>query len=229
MTKVRNIMHAGGKAAIIIDSQNENITRVYMSDDGTGSGLAIPAVLIGKKDGQILTDYIKSASSAEKKQIKVNVHFQSPPKRERVQFQYWFTSSDERSMVFLQQLATLMGQQAFDRVDFEPKFVTWACPTCSKEFIGTNCMSGGQYCGHIQSVGSSRGQDVIMEDLRIRCLYQKLNHTYHQFKFFDYITAVHDLCPDEVVSQKCHELGVKAMDIPLELREIDECVDTSFE
>lgn len=51
VTKTRNIMHAGGKVAVIIDTHNENIKNVSMSDDGTGAGLAIPAVLIGKEDG----------------------------------------------------------------------------------------------------------------------------------------------------------------------------------
>jgi len=47
----------GGKAAIIIDNNNENINGVIMSDDGTGSGLTIPGVMIGSKDGEILKNY----------------------------------------------------------------------------------------------------------------------------------------------------------------------------
>jgi hypothetical protein len=47
VTKVRNIAHSGAKAAIIIDNKNENIEKFTMSDDGTGAGLRIPAVLIG--------------------------------------------------------------------------------------------------------------------------------------------------------------------------------------
>jgi len=51
VTKTRNIAHSGGKLALIIDSENENITQVIMSDDGTGAGLRIPAVMIGSIDG----------------------------------------------------------------------------------------------------------------------------------------------------------------------------------
>lgn len=29
-----------------------------MSDDGTGTGIRIPAMLIGKKDGKILKDFL---------------------------------------------------------------------------------------------------------------------------------------------------------------------------
>ena len=52
MTKVRNVAFTGGKLAVIIDSDNENITKVIMSDDGTGAGIRIPSVLIGRRDGK---------------------------------------------------------------------------------------------------------------------------------------------------------------------------------
>ena len=54
VTKSRNIARAGGKVAIIIDTENENINGVIMSDDGTGMGISIPSILIGSKDGKKL-------------------------------------------------------------------------------------------------------------------------------------------------------------------------------
>lgn len=39
--------------AIIVDNENENITNIIMSDDGTGAGLTIPGVMIGKKVGEL--------------------------------------------------------------------------------------------------------------------------------------------------------------------------------
>ena len=65
VTKSRNIAKAGGKVAIIIDTENENIHKVVMSDDGTGMGLTIPSVLIGNKDGKILQDFMKTADAEE--------------------------------------------------------------------------------------------------------------------------------------------------------------------
>ena len=58
MTKVRNIEKAGGSLAVIIDDENEDVKHVIMSDDGTGTGIRIPAMIIGKKDGQILKDFL---------------------------------------------------------------------------------------------------------------------------------------------------------------------------
>ena len=49
--KVWNIEWAGGKAGIVVDDKMEDVQYVIMSDDGTGSGIRIPSMLIGKSDG----------------------------------------------------------------------------------------------------------------------------------------------------------------------------------
>lgn len=36
-----------------------------MSDDGTGAGIRMPSMLIGKSDGKILIDFITTASKEE--------------------------------------------------------------------------------------------------------------------------------------------------------------------
>lgn len=47
----------GGAIAVIIDTLNENIKDVILSDDGTGAGIRIPAILIGSKQGKVLKDF----------------------------------------------------------------------------------------------------------------------------------------------------------------------------
>jgi hypothetical protein len=58
VTKVRNIERAGGSLAVIIDDSFEDVNKIIMSDDGTGTGIRIPAMMIGKKEGQILKDFL---------------------------------------------------------------------------------------------------------------------------------------------------------------------------
>lgn len=55
----------GVAVAIIIDDNEEDIDGVIMSDDGTGGGIRIPSMLIGKTDGRKLIDYLKRASDQE--------------------------------------------------------------------------------------------------------------------------------------------------------------------
>ena len=55
----------GVAIAIIIDSNEENVDNVILSDDGTGGGIRIPSMLIGKTDGKKLLDFLKRASAEE--------------------------------------------------------------------------------------------------------------------------------------------------------------------
>lgn len=57
--KVRNIEHAGGRLGIVMDNSIDDISSVIMSDDGTGMGINIPSLLIGKSDGKILKDFLE--------------------------------------------------------------------------------------------------------------------------------------------------------------------------
>jgi hypothetical protein len=63
--KVRNMENIGVAVAIIYDTQEEDVDNVIMSDDGTGGGIRIPSMLIGKTDGKKLEDYMKRASDNE--------------------------------------------------------------------------------------------------------------------------------------------------------------------
>jgi hypothetical protein len=53
--KVRNIEHAGGALAVIIDNNDkEMVDHVIMVDDGSGSGITIPSMLISTRDGETI-------------------------------------------------------------------------------------------------------------------------------------------------------------------------------
>ena len=65
VTKVRNAERAGASLVVVIDSvAGENITNVIMGDDGTGTGIRIPSMLISKDDGTILKEFAKTGVPA---------------------------------------------------------------------------------------------------------------------------------------------------------------------
>ena len=55
----------GVSVAIIYDETEEDIENVIMSDDGTGGGIRIPSMLIGKTDGKKLIDFLKRSTQLE--------------------------------------------------------------------------------------------------------------------------------------------------------------------
>jgi len=149
VSKTRNIARAGGKLAIVIDTHKENITDVIMSDDGTGMGIGIPSVLIGRKDGETLKHFMGSANVSEIRQIVLNIEFKFPRQRSWSEVEYWYSQENEQSMRFLRYMGDFIKPIFGDKisgVNFLPHFVTWACPLCDSKFKKEHCLSDGKYC-----------------------------------------------------------------------------------
>ena len=100
--KVRVMEEAGVALAIIADNTNEDISNIVMSDDGTGSGIRIPSVLISKADGQILTDFMRTASQEQLDQISILVNFDMTNPDNRVEYDIWYSSSNDQALDFIQ-------------------------------------------------------------------------------------------------------------------------------
>lgn len=178
--KVRNVEHAGGRLAIVIDKKIDEISSVIMSDDGTGMSVNIPSFIIGKSDGEILINYItdngklipvkevkpnesstdpKTNSTTtnddkdkkkepvenekekkepvekekEKKKGRVSdlfksaslyVNFELPNPDQRVEYDIWYSSIDNRALDFITDFQKY--DERFDNmVLMAPHFVTW--------------------------------------------------------------------------------------------------------
>lgn len=91
----------GVKVAIIIDDSEEDVDEILMSDDGTGGGIRIPAMLIGKTDGKKLLDFLRRASQEELDQVAIMAEFVMEKPDNRVEYDLWFTSSNDRALDFI--------------------------------------------------------------------------------------------------------------------------------
>jgi hypothetical protein len=104
--KVRNLENIGVAVAIIIDNRPEMIDEILMSDDGTGGGIRIPSMLIGQNDGQKLINWFDSATEEEKNQLVLMSDFLLP-EYDTVSYDFWFTSSSDRALSFLEDFAKM--------------------------------------------------------------------------------------------------------------------------
>jgi hypothetical protein len=77
VTKARNVQRVGGLFALIINNNDEDIDKHVIPDDGTGSDIYIPTVLISKKDGEMLKNYMlmNRNSPAPLKNIILSIEF----------------------------------------------------------------------------------------------------------------------------------------------------------
>lgn len=258
--KVRNIEHAGGRLGIVMDNKIEDVTSVIMSDDGTGMGIMIPSLLIGKTDGQILKKFIadnggtgymkKNTTKGEgsgdglgeddqdeevpykgkksKEQLLVEqasllVTFEMPHPDQRVEYDIWYSSIDERALDFItdfQKFDEMLG----DKVLMTPHFVSWKCQECDDDFKKKECFGNGKYCAILHEKFKLPGKEILLEDLRQRCIYQKFP-TNHRAVFWDYIKKVHTSCAgyiNEDCSKTAHE------QLQLDYQETMNCVSDTF-
>jgi hypothetical protein len=159
--------------SLIIDDNEEDIQRVILSDDGTGAGIRIPALLMTKKDGQKLRDWMLKATKEELDQIQLQADFLIERKQEgdSQEVELWYTSSDDASLDFLRNIARYF-EGLMRVIDFEPKFVTHSCRRCAKSYRDTQCVSDGRYCAmrHAYNLDIT-GKEIVMEDLRQYCIY----------------------------------------------------------
>jgi hypothetical protein len=58
VSKVRNVQNLGGGLALIVDNMEESLDSVLLNNEGTGSDIYIPAVMISKKDGDKIKEFL---------------------------------------------------------------------------------------------------------------------------------------------------------------------------
>jgi len=104
--KVRNMENIGVAVGIVIDNTVEDVSNVLMSDDGTGGGIRIPSMLIGSKDGKKLIEWLSNASEDDLAQLVIMCEFVMPyAKDDIVDYDFWYTSSSNRALDFLEDFA----------------------------------------------------------------------------------------------------------------------------
>jgi hypothetical protein len=184
----------GVAVAIIIDDFEEDIENVIMSDDGTGGGIRIPSMLIGKTDGKKLLDYLKRASDEELDQTAIMAQFIMEKPDDRVEYDLWFTSSNDRALDFVSDFKET-DEKFGEKVLMTPRYVFWKCTFCEPEYLANDCYGGGRYCAVEPSNENIKGREIIEEDLREKCLYQR---TYEKEAtrsvWWKYMAYVHQNC-----------------------------------
>lgn len=119
--------------------------QVIMVDDGTGNGIRIPSIMVNKKEGEAILNFMKDASDEILSSMSVVCTFDIDKPSDHVNYDLWVSSSNERGLDFVREFRRyndLLG----DKVTMTPRYFTWACTTCDQPIIETDCVNGGKYC-----------------------------------------------------------------------------------
>jgi hypothetical protein len=206
--KVRNVQQAGGAAAVIVDNVVENVIP-YMADDGTGSDISIPSVLIGLQDGDTLKQGI--IEQAIYGSVLVSLAWTMPHPDGRVEWSLWTSSNDPQSREFKTVFGAVAADLA-DSVQFTPHFFIldgrlYGCTTEARR-CGDQCTADGKYCAHDPDgslTSGISGLDIVEENLRQMCLFRHLNETGRGLLWWDYASRFIAQCcnPEDLVSGLC--------------------------
>jgi hypothetical protein len=202
----------GVAVGIVIDDHAEKIENVLMSDDGTGGGIRIPSMLISKTDGQILLDWMNKASPSDRQQLVVMAEFvMAFEQGNKVEYDLWMTSSSNRALDFIEDFKEFQKKLG-ENVIFTPHYVFWECVGCDKRYIETDCYGGGKYCAVDPTNPSIQGREIVLEDLRQKCLYNSLHKKGQTNIWFDYISRIHQTCYS-VVNENCSQWAYKHLNL----------------
>jgi hypothetical protein len=226
--KVRNMENLGVAIGILIDDTAEDVNHLTLVDDGTGGGIRIPSMMISRTDGDVLTKWIKKASPADLRSLVVMAEFKMPVNnKNNVKVEYWMSSSSNRAMDFIEDFHPLLDDlRKENRVQFLPHYVFWSCRGCDQTTLQNDCFSDGRYCATEPSNAYISGREIILEDLRQKCLFTSMQDTkQNTTDWADYIERVHSTCHtaiNEDCSRDAHEhLG-------LDFESTATCVKESF-
>jgi len=104
VTKVRNAERAGASLLVVADHQQEDIQNVIMGDDGTGTGIRIPSMLIGKAQGAILMDQAK----LNKEPVTLSAEFVMKHPDNTVEMELWYSSANVLALDFVKEFDKYM-------------------------------------------------------------------------------------------------------------------------
>jgi len=167
-------------------------------------------------------DNKKSEDQKLVEQAALLVKFELPRPDNRVEYDIWYSSIDDRALDFITDFQTY-DEMLSEDVLMTPHFVTWPCSDCDEDFKKKECFGDGKYCAIMHKSVSLPGKEIILEDLRQKCIYEK---TYKNDRsiFWSYIKRAH-ICPKYINS----ECSMNAhTDIGLDYEETMKCVNETF-
>lgn len=105
-----------------------------------------------------------------------------------------------------------------------PHYVTNPCSNCGTKFKQDNCLGDGHYCP-VETQPKILGKDILIEDLRQKCVYNNTIKIEGGKAYWDYIQITHSKCKgyiNEDCSKEAHE------EIKLDWEATMKCVKDSF-
>jgi len=194
--KVRNAQNAGASAAIVVNFNDDVLP--FMVDDGTGSSVSIPSMLITNSDGGSIK------RTVETNRVMMEMAWSIPHPDNVVNVNFWTSTHDPLSTRFKSVFGDIQRAMG-DKLVTQPHFkvVDGEISGCLGDTQGSCdglCIMDGRYCAPDpegnRSIGLD-GSDIVRENLRQICAFKvasKGGDVNKQAKWWDYISQFEAKC-----------------------------------
>jgi hypothetical protein len=232
VTKVRNVENAGGHVALIIDNKDEDVSRVVMADDGRGRELTIPAVLISREHGQILTDFY-TQNPDRARDIIVEVDFEMEHPNNTVSYNLYTTADNEIVYRLLTDFYRY-HEELNSKTKLKVHYVTYQHPLYDSEnpsnnAVKPNCLGNGKYCASPGKYDTTDGRVIVYEAIKQKCIYNYAYDNGLERDYWNYIYNFYTNCLNTTqpeFTRECSATTIKLMRLPEDV--INKCVHDSF-
>jgi len=244
-TKVKVAQDKGAHAVIIVDREDspltaESLANIIVADDGYGSSVYIPSVLISKEDGQQLI------SAAQSTEVVIELAWNLPTDHV-VTMDMWMSSGSSQSMQFLKDFAP-KRRTLNEVMIFNPHYAVFSMDTNDPAVYSGVCLenagSKGEFCAEDpDGAGDVTGKEVLEEDVRQLCIHEATKVARSSMevsrsglaveyaeKYWDYMEKYPERCPvDGTGSKKFgEECSIEVMkEVRIDADEIVQCAMTS--
>lgn len=210
--KSKNVQELGGALALVADIYDEDPDNVIMVDDGTGSTIVIPTILISKEDGRVIREAVKDIEDKNKEPNRIKdyvvliVSFEMDNPDDRVEYDIWYTSGDPKALNFIKAMHPYHTKLE-SNVLMTPHMIVLTCPWCSSSEIEQNCIvsRGVSYCAPPSNSASLRGKEILRQGLHDLCVYDSYKESDNledQERWWKYMDMAYD-CQLTRYSDEC--------------------------
>ena len=227
--KARNAQRGGYSMVIIVNNIQANIKGIIMSDDGSGSDINIPIIMISQDDGTIIMNYLEKNKSSS---VIIEVNFTSKKvDYKAIDVKIFFSSSELRAYELFNNLSQYIYKFG-NQVNFIPIYVVHRSPFYDEEssIRVINCVSKGKYCYFPKETTITKdGQAIIMEDIRQKCLYDISKNDNNVNNYFNYINYFHSECLNKnspKFNDNCSKNVLRSLGYSI--RDIESCIANSY-
>lgn len=211
VSKARRAQALGAAGLILVNSHclcHENCTEEkhceeslpYLWDDGSGSTIGIPTMMIGKGQGLHM-----QAALRKQETVLVEMAWHMPQMEHNVSMALWYMPTHEPTEEFLANFSSL-ALVLKDHLEFHPfpyildgtKLQCHDHADHPTSACYEMCTNKGRYCSVTHR--GIKGKDVVVESLRRMCVWK-----HHSTGFWEYINHFQNLCQsmDYFSNPKC--------------------------